>query len=679
MLENFYLVYAIVGFFSLGATFGLFSRGKPQHVYLTYIPSIIGSFLAIILSIVVFTSENIHITLSSQQIFNFEIFIDGVASFFILIIGLISFAVSIYSLSYSKKFDDKKNNSNLGMLFNLFIISMILVVASNNIFFFLIFWELMSLTSFFLVIYEHDNENNLKSGLTYLVMTHLGTAFILASFLFMYAQSGSFSFDSFRDAGIIPDYVRDIAFILAFIGFGTKAGMVPLHIWLPQAHPSAPSNVSALMSAVMLKIAIYGIVRYLFDFNSIDDSSHYLWWGLGIVVIGSISALVGILYALVERDIKRILAFSSIENIGIILIGLGLSVVFASFNLTSLSVLAFVASMFHTLNHAIFKGLLFMTAGSIHYSTHTKNIEDLGGLIKKMPWTGLMFLIGTIAIIGLPPLNGFISEWLILQSLLSVFQIPSTILQVSLAFASLALALTIGLAAATFVRLFGISFLSKSRTLKAANAVEVPRFMLIGKAILASSCIVLGILPFIGANLIATAFNLPYASLSLFEPLSIVTEDGKSFASLMMPAVLIILLSAFVSIFVFVKIIGGKTSTKKYNTWDCGFGMLSERTQYTAASLAEPLSRIFAIFYKPKNEIINYFYSDQNQYLKKSIEMSHTTRNIFDEFYDLTLSFSLYILNKIRKIQTGKINAYILYIMITLLSLLFAMGAGIIE
>ena len=679
MLEQLYLVCAIFVFFSLGATLGLFTRGKKQHVYFTYIPAAIGSFLAIALSLIVFTSEDIHITLGYQQIFDFKIFIDGVASFFILIIGLISFAVSIYSLSYSKKFDDKKNNSNLGMLFNLFIISMILVITSNNAFFFLIFWELMSLTSFFLVIYEHENKNNLKSGLIYLVMTHLGTAFILASFLFMYAQSGSFSFDSFRDIGIIPDYVRDVAFILAFIGFGTKAGMVPLHTWLPKAHPSAPSNVSALMSAVMLKIAIYGIVRYLFDFNSIDDSSHYLWWGLGIVVIGSVSALVGVLYALVERDIKRILAYSSIENIGIIFIGLGLSVVFASFNLTSLSVLAFVASMFHTLNHAIFKGLLFMTAGSIHYSTHTKNIEELGGLIKKMPWTGFMFLIGAIAIIGLPPLNGFISEWLTLQSLLSVFQIPSTILQVSLAFASLALALTIGLAAATFVRLFGISFLSKSRTLKTANAIEVPRFMLAGKSILASSCIVLGILPSIGINLIVTAFNLPYTPLGPFEPLSIIAEDGKSFASLMMPTVLIILFSVFVSIFVLVKIMSGKTSTKKYNTWDCGFGSLSERTQYTATSLAEPLSRIFGIFYKPKNEIINYFYSEQNQYLKKSINVNFSTRNIFEELYNMVTSISLYVLNKIRKIQTGKVNVYILYIMIALLSLLLAAGSGIIE
>lgn len=657
---------------------GIFSRGK-QHVYFTFIPAAIGSFLTIILSATVLLSEDVNVILSSHQIFDFEILIDGLASFFILIIGLISFAVSIYSLSYAKKFDDRKNNSSLGLLFNLFILSMILVVASNNMFFFLIFWELMSLTSFFLVIYEHENQNNLKTGLNYLVITHIGTAFILASFLFMYAQNGNFSFDSIRSIGIMPDYVKDIAFILAFIGFGTKAGMVPLHVWSPKAYSSAPSNISALMSAVMLNITIYGIVRYLFDFNSIDDSSHYLWWGLGIVVIGSVSALVGVLYALVERDIKRILAFSSIENVGIIFIGLGLSVVFASFNLTSLSVLAFVASMFHTLNHAIFKGLLFMTAGSIHHSTHTKNIEDLGGLIKKMPWTGLMFLIGTVAIIGLPPLNGFISEWLTLQSLLSVFQIPSTILQVSLAFASLVLALTIGLAAATFVRLFGISFLSKSRSIKSANAIEVPRFMLAGKAILATSCIILGILPFVGINLIVTAFDLPFIPLSPFDPLSIIAEDGKNFASLMMPTVLVILLSVFVSLFVFVKIISDKTNIKKYNTWDCGFGSLSERTQYTATSLAEPLSRIFTVFYKPKNEITNYFHSDQNQYLKKSINVNFTTRNIFEEFYDLTISQSLHILNKIRKIQTGKVNAYILYIMIALLSLLLSVGAGIIE
>jgi hydrogenase-4 component B len=535
----------------------------------------------------------------------------------------------------------------------------------------------MSLTSFFLVIYEHENKNNLKSGLTYLVMTHLGTGFIFASFILMYTQTGNFSFDSFRDISIIPQYVKDIAFVLAFVGFGTKAGMVPLHTWLPKAHPSAPSNVSALMSAVMLKIAIYGMVRYLFDFNAVDSSPDYVWLGMGIIVVGSISALVGILYALVENDIKRALAFSSIENVGIIFIGLGLSVVFAASHLQSLSVLAFIASMFHTLNHSIFKGLLFMTAGSIHYSTHTKNIEDLGGLIKKMPWTAVMFLVGSIAIIGLPPLNGFISEWLTLQSLLAVFQIPSNILQVSLAFAILVFALTIGLSGATFVRLFGITFLSKSRSTKAANAVEVPKFMLIGKAILASSCILLGILPFLGMNLIVSAFNLPYMPSSPFETISIANTVDSNFASLMMPGVLVILTSVFVGVFVFVRIIGCKTKTVKYGTWDCGFGNLSEKTQYTATSLAEPLRRIFGVFYKPHNEINADFYTKENLYLRKSIHVISTTRDIFDEkLYGKTISGSLFVLNKIRKIQSGKVNVYILYIMITLIALLLFVGFG---
>ncbi len=678
MVEDLFLVYAIFTFFSLGATLGLFARGHKYHSYLTYVSSSFASILTITLSLAVISSEPIHLTFFNiQHLFDFEIFIDGVSAFFLLIIGLISFAVSIYSLSYSKKFDDKKNNSALGMLFNVFIISMILVVISNNVFFFLIFWELMSLASFFLVIYEHENKNNLKSGLTYLVMTHLGTGFIFASFILMYTQTGSFSFDSFRDVTIIPQHVKDIAFVLAFVGFGTKAGMVPLHTWLPKAHPSAPSNVSALMSAVMLKIAIYGIVRCIFDFNAIGSSPDYVWLGMTMIIIGSISALVGILYALVENDIKRALAFSSIENVGIIFIGLGLSIVFAAFHLQALSVLAFIASMFHVLNHSIFKGLLFMTAGSIHYSTHTKNIEELGGLIKKMPLTAMMFLIGSIAIVGLPPLNGFISEWLTLQSLLAVFQIPSNILQVSLAFAILAFSLTIGLAGATFVRLFGITFLSKGRSTKAVNAVEVPKFMLIGKAILASSCILLGLLPFIGMNLIVTAFNLPYIPSNPFETISITNTADSNYASIMMPGVLVILASVFVGVFVFVRIIGGKTKTIKYGTWDCGFGNLSEKTQYTATSLAEPIRRIFGVFYKPHNDIDTDFYTKENLYLKKSIHVFSTTKNVFDEkLYGKTISGSLFVLNKIRKIQSGKVNAYILYIMIALIALLLFVGFG---
>ncbi|NOJ29885.1 MAG: hydrogenase 4 subunit B [Nitrososphaeraceae archaeon] len=671
-------MYGIFVLFSLGAVIGLFTRGHKNNVYFTYIPAIIASFLTIVLSFLILFSEPIQVNLFNiLHLFNFEILIDGVSAFFLFLIGLISFAVSIYSLSYSKKLDDKKNNSSLGLFFNIFIISMILVIISNDVFFFLIFWELMSLISFFLVIFEHENKNNVNSGLTYLVMTHFGTGVIFLSFLLLYSHTGSFSFDSFRDIGLVPQHIKDIVFVLVFVGFGTKAGIVPLHIWLPKAHPSAPSNVSALMSAVMLKIPIYGIIRYLFDFNSIDTQD-YVWWGIGMMVVGSISALVGVLYALIENDIKRALAFSSIENIGIIFIGLGLSVVFASFNLMSLSIISFVAAMFHTLNHSIFKGLLFMAAGSIHYSTHTTNIDDLGGLIKKMPWTALMFLVGSIAITGLPPLNGFISEWLTFQSLISIFQIPSSIFQVVLAFTILVFALTIGLVVATFVKLFGIAFLSNGQSSKVTDATEVPRFMLVGKSILALLCVLFGILPFIGLNFIVQAFDLSYIPLNPFEPISIKNTSGDNFASLMMPAAIIIFISVFAGVFVFVRIIGGKTKTTKYGTWDCGFGSSSERTRYTATSLTEPIRRIFGVFYKPRDNIEHEFYSEENKYLKKTSSVYSITRNIFDELlYEKVTMSCLSVLDKIRRIHTGKINAYILYIMITLLALLAFTGFGI--
>ncbi len=250
----------------------------------------------------------------------------------------------------------------------------------------------------------------------------------------------------------------------------------------------------------------------------------------------------------------------------------------------------------------------------------------------------------------------------------------------SLAFAILAFALTIGIAGATFVRLFGITFLSKARSVNATNAVEVPKLMLIGKAVLASSCIILGILPFVGMNLIVSAFNLPYMPSGPFETVSIANSDHSNFASLMMPGVLVILTSVFVGVFVFVRIIGGKTRMIKYGTWDCGFGSLSEKTQYTATSLAEPIRRIFGVFYKPHNDIAAEFYTKKNLYLKKSINVISTTRNIFDEkLYGKTISGSLFVLNKIRKIQSGKVNAYILYIMVTLVALLLFVGFGMHE
>lgn len=603
--------------------------------------------------------------------FDLEIFVDGVAAFFLLIVGIVSFAVSAYSIGYSKEYHAKKRTMALGFLFNVFILSMVLVVASNNAFFFLLFWEVMSLTSFFLVIYDHDKEENIKSGMTYLVMTHLGTAFIFASFLLGYIQTGSFSFDSFRHSSEgFPLLVKNLVFIFALIGFGTKAGMVPLHVWLPKAHPSAPSNVSALMSAVMIKIGIYGMIRTIFDFSGFGASPDFAWWGMLLIAFGSASAIIGVLYAVVERDIKRALAFSSIENIGIILIGLGLSVVFASFQLTAFAVLALVASMYHTINHAVFKGLLFMGAGSVVSVTHTKNIEHLGGLVKQMPWTALLFLIGAISISGLPPFNGFISEWFTMQSLLSSYQVPSTILQISIAFASLPFALTIGIAAATFVKLFGMTFLSKARSKYAINIKEVPRSMILGMSILAAVCVLFGVVPYLGTSLISTAFHMSSQPSSPFDSMTIQNSSDKSFANLSMPVVVIMLSSVSIAIFGFIRVLSGNTKKTKYGTWDCGFGSLNERMEYTPTSLSQPIRAVFKVFFRPHNQTEKESFGE-NPYLLKTVKIETAIKNIFEDLlYTPIVSSFVFFFDKVRRLQTGKINAYLLYIMVTLVLLL---------
>jgi hydrogenase-4 component B len=673
MISNLVLFQITILLFIGGALLGILSRNSRFARHAIFIPSMIGSILAVMFSIDVMMGKPFTWIIPNViPFFNLEIFVDGVSAFFLLIIGIVSFAVSLYSIGYSKEYQVEKRTSALGFLFNTFILSMVLVVTSNNAFFFLLFWELMSLTSFFLVIYDHNKEENLKSGMTYLVMTHFGTAFIFASFLLGYIQTGSFSFDSFRNSSAtFPLLIKNLVFIFAFIGFGTKAGMIPLHIWLPKAHPSAPSNVSALMSAVMIKIGIYGMIRTIFDFSGFGMSPDFAWWGMLLVAAGSASALIGVLYAVVEHDIKRALAFHSIENIGIILIGLGLSVVFASFHLTALSVLALVASMYHTINHAVFKGLLFMGAGAVVSATKTKNVEDLGGLIKQMPWTALLFLIGAISIAGLPPFNGFISEWLTMQSLLSSSQIPSTILQISIAFASLPFALTIGIAAATFVKLFGMTFLSRARSKHAMNIKEVPHSMILGMSILAAICVLLGVMPFLGISLISTAFHLSSQPSNPFDAMTVPNSSGMSFASLSMPVVIIIISSVAIAIFGFIRVLSGHTRKTTYGTWDCGFGSLDSRMEYTATSLSQPIRAVFKAFFKPHNQTQKESFGEKNPYMLKTIKIETVTKNIFEDMLYLPIVSSfVFFFDKIRRLQTGKINAYLLYMMITIVLLL---------
>lgn len=377
---------------------------------------------------------------SSIPYLSFAIRLDPLAAFFVLTISLVGLAASIYAFGYVTEFYGRHSIGALGSLFSGFLLSMTLVVMADNGFCFLIAWELMSLISYFLVVTEHEKANVRYAGFFYLVMTHIGTAFVVLTYLILFQSAGSFSFEAFRHPEqSLPEGMRALVFLAALIGFGTKAGIVPLHVWLPYAHPAAPSHISALMSGVMIKTAIYALIRVYFDFLG---GQFPWWWGFVVLVIGAVSALLGVMYALMEHELKSLLAFHSVENIGIILLGIGAGMIFQSYGLKELAALGLLAGLYHTINHAAFKALLFFGAGSLLYATHTRSMEEYGGLLRRMPWTGVFFLIGAVSISGLPPTNGFVSEWLVFQSLFLSFQIPAVFLKLMLPIAAAVLALT---------------------------------------------------------------------------------------------------------------------------------------------------------------------------------------------------------------------------------------------
>src|SRR5258705_5224414 len=415
------------------------------------------------------TNQSFELFPSLIPYVRFSVRPDPLSVFFTLIVSLLGLALSLYSLGYARGFYGRKNVGVLGAFFNVLLLATTLVFLADNAFFFLIAWEIMALSAYCLVSYEHEKEETRRAGVLYFVMSHIGTGCIMLGFLLLFQASSSYGFETFQSLGnSMPAGKRNAAFLLFLVGFGVKAGIVPLHTWLPAAHPVAPSNVSALMSGVLIKTGIYGMTRVFFEFLGAPPN----WWGVTVLAIGTISAVLGVLYALMEHDLKRLLAYHSIENIGIILIGLGAALMFLHTGHTLLASLALIAGLYHTINHALFKALLFLGAGAVLHSTHTRNMEEMGGLAKRMPKTALFFLIGAVAISALPPLNGFISEWLTYQSLLQGFGTTPSLIRLMFPLSGAMLALTSALAAACFVKAFGITFLAQPRSEHAAHAHE---------------------------------------------------------------------------------------------------------------------------------------------------------------------------------------------------------------
>lgn len=669
MVEHLFIISIML--FAAGSLFALcFYRWQMLGNYISLILAAIASCVNIaIATSVLFNHSAIRIHfLLYHAIIKYSFLIDSLSAIFVLAISVISFIASIYSIGYTRLYVNKRDTRFLGFNFNFFLLAMTLVVTANNALVFMIVWELMTLVSFFLVIFEYENPFTMKAGFVYLFMSYICAVFISVAFfiMFSYVKTWTFDFDSFRYAGdVMPAASKNIVFFLVLIGFGIKAGIFPLHLWLPLAHPAAPSNVSMVMSGVMIKTAIYGFIRFYFEFLTPCPP----WWGVIILIIGAASAILGILYALMEKDIKTLLAYSSVENIGIILTGIGLSMIFKSYNLMALSSLAMVAGLYHVLNHAVFKSLLFGCAGNIYYSTHTKNIEQLGGLIKRLQVTAPLFLVGALAISAIPPLNGFMSEWLIFQSLLNGFNIPSVIIKVLTAICGATVALTGALVATCFVKAFGISFLALPRSEHARHAKEVPVIMYVSMGLLAGLCVFMGLFPakimmtinhvnteLLGVNIAKAITSYDWLQMKTIQTnFSEISPQSATVFGLMLLAITVGV----------VTLINPGFTRKMYETWTCGISP-EPRFGYTATAFSKPFRIIFSNLYRPRLEIKTTY--SVPKYFVKSIRYIDEITPIFEKYFYAPLSrYVLNISNKVRWIHTGSIHIYLVYIFITLL------------
>jgi formate hydrogenlyase subunit 3/multisubunit Na+/H+ antiporter MnhD subunit len=513
--------------------------------------------------------------------------LDALAAFFLVVVNLGAGSASLFALGYGQH---EAEPQRVLPFYPAFLAGMNLVVIADDAYTFLFAWELMSLASWALVMAHHRERDNARAGYIYLVMASFGTLALLLAFGLLAGPAGGYLFDAARSAHPGP-WLATLILVLVLIGAGSKAGLVPLHVWLPLAHPAAPSHVSALMSGVMTKVAVYGFVRTAFDLLGAPT-----WWsGVIVLVLGGTTAVLGVLYALMEHDLKRLLAYHTVENIGIIFIGLGLALAFGANGLGAGAALALTAALFHVFNHSLFKSLLFFGAGAVLTATGERDMEHLGGLIHRMPVTSAFFLVGCIAISALPPLNGFVSEWLTFQAILLRPDMPQWGLKIMFPADGALLALSAALAAACFVKAYGITFLGRPRTPAAAGAHEVDIFSRSAMAVLAALCLFAGLFP--GAVIdalspVVQAIARTRMPTQLAAPwLSIVPIETARSSYNGLLIFLFIAASAWMTAYAIHRF--ASHAVRRSAPWDCGFPDPRPQTQYTAGSFSQPIRRVF--------------------------------------------------------------------------------------
>jgi hydrogenase-4 component B len=668
-LPNLFLASALASFLA-GAIAGLATWKRPSAArVVSFAFAVLGSLLLAGAGGLALARPTAAWNLPVMTLFPCTVRLDPLSAWFTLTLALLAMATSVYSFGYLRPMERTRNLGALGFFYNALLLGLALVFTAANAFFFLSAWEVMALSSFCLVTFEHEKAETRRAAVVYLIMSHAGSAMILAAFLLLAAFAGNTDFSSFHLlASKLPPGAQGAVFLLFFTGFGVKAGIVPLHIWLPDAHPVAPSNVSALMSGIVIKCGIYGMARVFFDFYGPPP----LWTGTVVLAVGVVTALVGVLYALQEHDLKRLLAYHSVENIGIIVMGFGAALMFRSLGHPNLAAIAIVGALYHTLNHAIFKGLLFLAAGSVVQSLRTRNMEEMGGLIRRMPGTAVFFLIGAIAISGLPPLNGFVSEWLTYQALLAGFGTTHSLTRLMFPIAGSLLALTAALAAACFVKAFGIPFLALPRSEAASTAQESAPEMQYAMAMLAAACLVLGL----AATWILPVFDpITYQAVGVSISPSLLArgialQAGTPQSGTVSPigiALVFIALAGTVAYLVNRRLLHARVATGP--TWDCGLPGLTSDNEYTATAFSKPLRLIFSAFYRPRREIRPEY--DVSPYYPSAIRFESAIEPTFEKHVYGPLKDWVFALSrKMRAIQAGSIHAYLAYIFVTLILLL---------
>jgi hydrogenase-4 component B len=591
------------------------------------------------------------------------------AAWFLIVLAVLAVPAALYSIGYLSHAVPGGRTAFVAAAFNVLLGAVEAVFVADGIVFFLFAWELMTLATAALVATEHENASSRRAAYVYLAMSHVGTGSLVAGFLILARTAGSLAFADVLAGSVVAGGARNLVFALFLVGFGVKAGIVPLHVWLPEAHPAAPSSISALMSGALINTGLYGLVRTC-AFGLGAPS----WdWGVTFAALGSFSAVLGVLYALTQNDLKRLLAYSTIENAGIVLLALGAAMMALSSGRGELAAVGIAASLYHVLNHAVFKGLLFLGAGGVVMATGSRQIEEMGGLVKRMPWTALFFLIGAAAISGLPLLNGFASEWLLFQALLHGFQVTPTLGRLIYPAAGALLALTSALAAACFVKAFGITFLARPRGPGAEKARESPATMLVPQAALAALCFLLGLAPgAVLAPLRDVAASLPGISPppDMVRGFFAIAPGPGHFDHLDPSVVLLAVLLALA--FAAALALFLPFSVRRAPTWGCG-GELTARTEYTATAFSKPLMMIFSAIYRPTREVSRV----GEAYFPSEVRYRAQIEPTFERFvYGPLTRAVLGAAERLKVIQAGSLHAYLAYVLLLGIALLLWLGGG---